>query len=246
MAISKIAINNHTPSFGSKNNPVPKFQIKTDKGTLYVKEFTIKDANCDSKMYEMSKFFTDNFIYNTNDPSLTRYKHPDNFEKYLDMLDKVNRYYKKMFIQDDGNLTALEARNAIGELCGAVVVQTFNDDCSGLSDEKTCYVDSVAVKTKYRRNHVGKILMDKAIGCSKGIYSDAFLASDNLAVPFQLKNGYRAMNYNNPQEKAVIDKINKYRGDYPDYITFMDKKLTTAKNHTPWYKRVIHSKEEKN
>ena len=39
--------------------------------------------------------------------------------------------------------------------------------------------------------------MDKAIECSKNIYTDVFLASDNMAVPFQLKNGYRIMDYNN-------------------------------------------------
>ena len=237
---------NHSVTFGSQNNPVSKFQIKTDKGTLFVKEFSEKDARYNSKMYELAKFFSDNFINNTNDPSLTQYKKPENFEKYLNMIDGMTRYYKKMFIQDDGNLTVLEARNAVGELCAAVVAQTFNDEASGLKDEKTCYIDSIAVKKKYRHNHVGQILMNKAVNCSKDVYTDAFLASDNLAVDFQLKNGYRIMDYNNPDEKIVIDKINQFRKDYPDYITFMDKKLTTAKNHTPWYKRVIHSKEEKN
>ncbi len=239
MVVSGISSKNSAVTFGSQNNPVSKFQIKTDNGTLYVKEFTIKDAMYDSKMYEMAKFFTDNFIYNTNDPSLTQYKNPENFEKYLNMLDKITRYYKDMFIEDDGNLTALQARNAIGELCGAVITQTFNDSHSGLSDDKTCYVDSLAVKKKYRHNHVGRILMDKAINCSKDVYTDVFLASDNLAVPFQVKNGYRVMDYNNPDEKEVIDQINKFRGDYPDYITFMDKKITKDKEHKPWYQRIV-------
>lgn len=225
-------------SFGSKNNPVPKFPIKTDRGTLYVKEFTEKDSLYPARMYELSKFFTDNFIYNTKDPSLTRYKNPENFEKYLKMLDTVTNYYKRMFETDDGNLTVLEARNAIGELCGAVVVQTFRDE-SGIEDERTCMVDSVAVERDYRKNHVGRILMEKAIGCSKDVYSDVFLASDNLAVGFQLKNGYRIMDYNEPAQKAVIDKINSIRNDYPDYVTFMDKRLDEFDESEPWYKRIF-------
>ncbi len=245
MVISGISSKNRAVTFGSQNNPVPKFRIKTENGTLFVKEFTQKDARYDTKIYELSKFFTDNFIYNTNDPSLTQYKNPENFEKYLDMLDRITKYYKKMFIEDDGNLTALEARNAIGELCGAVVTQTFKDDFSGLRDSKTCYVDSLAVRKKYRHNHVGRILMEKAINCSKDVYTDVFLASDNLAVPFQLKNGYRIMDYNNPAEKEVIDQINKFRGDYPDYITFMDKKLTESDEHTPWYQRVLEKMNNK-
>ena len=235
--ISKLFQNNFSVNFGSKNNPVENFQIKTNKGNLYVKEFTKKDAQNDDKLYELTKFFADSFIYNTEDPSLTRYRNPANFPKYWDMLHRMMAYYKQMFIKDDGNLTVLEARNEIGNLCGAVVTYTLKD-ASGIDDQKTCYVDSVAVRNSYRRQHVGQILMDKAINCSKDIYTDVFLASDNLAVPFQLKNGYRIMNYENKEEKAVIDKINRFRGDYPDYITFMDKKIEGCENTEPWYKRV--------
>lgn len=240
MLVSKSTGFNKQVSFGSQNNPVEKFQIKTDRGTLFVKEFTEKDAQYSTRMYELAKFFTDNFIYNTNDPSLTRYKKPENFEKYLDMMQRVTKYYRNMFREDDGNLTVLEARNTVGELCGAVVAQTMQD-VSGISDPETCYVDSVAVKKEYRKNHVAKTLMDKAIGCSKGIYTDVFLASDNMAVPFQLKNGYRIMNYKNAPEKAVIDELNKFRGDYPDYITFMDKRLDKSGKSKPWYERVFES-----
>ena len=87
--------------------------------------------------------------------------------------------------------------------------------------------------------------MEKAINCSKDVYSDVFLASDNLAVPFQLKNGYRIMNYQNPAEKKVIDRINKFRGDYPDYITFMDKKLNDSIDKKPWYQRVLENMNNK-
>lgn len=239
MVVSRLSCRDYRTSFGSKNHPVEKFQIKTNKGTLYVKEFTNKDAQYDTKIYELTKFFTDNFIYNTKDPSLTQYKNPENFEKYLDLLDRIKKYYKQMFEEDDGNLTALEARNAIGELCGAVITQTFKD-YSGIQDDKTCYVDSVAVKKEYRKNHVGQILMEKAINCSKDIYTDVFLASDNMAVPFQLKNGYRIMDYSNKEEKAIIDYLNKFRGDYPDYITFMDKRLDETNQTEPWYKRIYN------
>lgn len=238
MFVSKNTGRGRVVSFGSKNNPVEKFQIKTDKGTLFVKEFTEKDAQYNSRIYELTKFFADNFIYNTNDPSLTRYKDPENFEKYLDMLERMTSFYKRMFKNDDGNLTVLEARNSAGELCGAVVTQPL-DDISGVKDSQTCYVDSVAVRKDYRRSHVGKILMDKAIECSKDVYTDVFLASDNLAVQFELKNGYRILNYENEAEKAVIDTLNECRGDYPDYITYMDKRIDESNNSKPWYQRVF-------
>lgn len=237
MLLSKLPNENYSINFCSKNNPIPKFQINTTKGKLFVSEFTDKEVADEIKLKEISKFFTDNFINNTKDPSLTQYKNPQNYNKYITLLDRIKNYYREMFIENDGNLTVLEARNSLGELCGAVVTNTFKD-ISGIFDNKTCYVDSIAVRKDYRKNHVATILMDKAIGCSKGIYTDVFLASDNMAVPFQLKNGYRIMDYNNEAEKVVIDKINKFRGDYPEYITFMDKRLDETSE--PWFLRIYN------
>ena len=151
------------------------------------------------------------------------------------MLDRIKHSYINMFEEDDGNLTALEARNSKGELCGTVITNTFKD-ISGVFDNKTCYIDSVAVREDYRKNHIASKLIDKAIECSKTIYTDVLLISDNTAVPFHVKNGYRIMDYSSKAEKTVIDKINKFRGDFPDYVTYMDKKLNTISE--PWYLRI--------
>ena len=237
MLVSKISNSNDSIKFKSKNNPVQKFQIITDKGALFVKEVNDKDIANEEKIKEITKFFTDSFINNTNDPSLTKYKNPQNYKKYISLLERTSSYYKQMFVEDDGNLTLLEARNSLGELCASVLTNTFKD-FSGIFDNRTCYVDSIAVRKDYRANHVASVLMDKAIECSEGIYTDVFLASDNLAVPFQLKNGYRIMDYNNEPEKAVIDKINKFRGDYQKYITYMDKRLDNTTE--PWFLRIYN------
>ena len=237
MLVSKISNSNDSIKFKSKNNPVQKIQIITDKGALLVKEVNDKYIANEEKIKEITKFFTDSFINNTNDPSLTKYKNPQNYKKYISLLERTSSYYKQMFVEDDGNLTLLEARNSLVELCAAFLTNTFKD-FSGIFDNRTCYVDSIAVRKDYRAKHVASILMDKAIECSEGIYTDVFLASDNLAVPFQLKNGYRIMDYNNEPEKAVIDKINKFRGDYQKYITYMDKRLDNTTE--PWFLRIYN------
>ena len=48
------------------------------------------------------------------------------------------------------------------------------------------------------------------------------------------------MDYSNKEEKAIIDYLNKFRGDYPDYITFMDKRLDETNQTEPWYKRIYN------
>ena len=154
---------------------------------------------------------------------------------YNKSLKFCTKYYRSMFKNDDGNLTMLVAHNNKNKLCGAIITNTLNE--SGVTDPFTCYIDSVAVAPRYRKCGVGRTLMEKAISCSKDVYTDAFLASDNLAVGFELKNGYRALDYSNPKEHAIIDKINADRGNYPDYVTFMHKKLKDTGDVT-WAERV--------
>lgn len=230
-----LLINNSVFTFKSRNNPVQDFKIQTSKGELLVREFSAKDAENHKDLYNLTKFFADGFISNTKDPSFLQYKDKKNKQKYLRMLDKMTDYYRNIFHIDDGNLTVLVAKNNKDKIVGAVITNTLNE--AGVYEKSTCYVDSIAVDSKYRKNKVGQILQNKAIECSKSVYQDVFLASDNLAVGFQLKNGFRKMDYSNPSEKKVIDKINSERGDYPDYITFMDKKLSDSDK--PWYERVI-------
>ena len=218
-------------NFTSKNNPIKPFFVNTPKGELQIMEFKEMDASSIRKSKSLAKFFLDSFIGNTNDPWFLSLKKDK--AKYLNAVERFSDYYRNMFKKDDGNLTMLIARNDKNKLCGAVVTNTLNE--SGVNDCFTCYVDSLAVSPKYRKCGVGKLLMEKAI--SKDVYSDSFLASDNMAVPFQLKNGYRALDYSNPNEKKIIDKINADRGDYPEFVTFMYKKLKDNGDIT-WAERV--------
>ena len=227
--------NNPMLSFTSRNNPVPDFKIKTQKGELTVKEFTIEDAKNRNDLLELTEFFVKGFMSNTEDPKYTQFNNEKNKQGYLYKLNAMADYYGDMFKVDDGNLTVLVAKDSKGELAGAVIANTLNE--AGVHEKSTCYIDSIAVAQEYRKNKVGQILENKAIECSKDIYQDVFLASDNLAVGFQLKNGFRILDYTNPAEKRVIDKINLERCDYPDYITFMDKSISPS--DTPWYERAF-------
>ena len=226
------SIQNQT--FTSRNNPINDFKIVTNKGTLLVKEFTHKDASDREKVFSLAKFFLDGFISNTEDPAFLRFAKPENKQMYLKFLDRMTEYYKAMFKNDDGNLTVLVAKDDKDKLAGAIVSNTLNEE--GVSEKATCYLDSIAVAPHLRNNKVGAILENTILEWAKNIYTDVFLASDNLAIGFQLKNGFRVLNYSNPSERRIIDKINSVREDYPDYVTYMDKKI--AESSVPWYERV--------
>ena len=220
-------------SFTSRNNPVEDFKIVTNKGSLLVKEFTHKDAENHDNIYSLSKFFIDGFLSNTEDPVFLKFAKPENRQKYLEFLERMTAYYKSMFKKDDGNLTVLVAKDEKGELAGAIVSNTLSEE--GVSEKSTCYIDSIAVAPHLRNNKVGATLENKILEFAQKAYTDVFLASDNMAVGFQLKNGFRALDYSNPPEKRIIDKINSVRGDYPDYVTYMDKKI--GESSIPWYER---------
>lgn len=233
----KVSVKNYsTINFKSRNNPVTPFVINTQKGNLFVKEFREADAKSQKQSEKLAKFFVDGFISNTKDPWFLSLKDKNNKNKYKDAIKHFAKYYSSMFEKDDGNLTILVACNEKNKLCGAVVTNTLNE--AGVVDSQTCYIDSIAVDPVYRKQGIGKLLMEKAISCSKDIYTDSFLASDNMAVAFQERNGYKALDYSNPLERKIIDKINATRGDYPEYITFMHKKLKDNSKDNTWANRI--------
>lgn len=214
-------------NFKSKNNPIKPFIINTPNGKLYVREFQENDSNFEKQSENLAKFLLNAFRNNTKDPWFLSLKDE---KKFKDATKHFTEYYKSMFKKDDGNLTMLIANNNKNQLCGAVVTNTLNE--SGVSDSQTCYIDSIAVSPKYRKCGVGRILMEKAISCSKDIYTDTFLISDNMAVDFEIKNGYKSLDYSNQSERKIIDKINENRKDYPDYVTYMHKKLKDNNDNT--------------
>ena len=223
-------------TFGSKNNPINSFELDTSKGKLQVIEYTAKDFANDKKLTNLSDFFIQGFIYNTKDPSLLKYQEKEHTPMYSNLLSNIKKYYLHMIERDDGNMTTLVALNKHKRIAGAVVSEALQVEELGLYDPKTCYVDSVAVAKEYRRNNIAKRLIEAATKTPNNQFTDAFCASDNMAVAFELKNGYKIMDYNDSTVKFIIDKLNSLRGDFPDYITYMDKKLISGTES--WYERV--------
>jgi len=215
-----IGTNFNKISFGSAKNPVKPFVINTDKGQLFVKETNVKNID-ESETKLLTKFFADNFIDNTNDPLLLQYKNKNTLG-YIGYLLTLFNYYTKIFQKDDGHTTLLEAKDENGKLCGAVLTNTFDEE--PLYDDKICFLNALVVDKEYRKNNVGKILMDKAINCSKEIYDDIFVSAEALAQNFYIKQGYRHLDYDNPFEKYVIEEMN-INDDYPEYIKYMTKKI---------------------
>ena len=223
-------------SFGSVNCPVKSFQIQTTADELVVKEMTAADCEAQVETYKLAKFFTDNFIDGSVDPSWMRYKDPENSDCYKIQIKNMMHFIHHVFAKDDGNSTILVARDSENNVRGGIIGCGF-DEFKGLEDPKTYYIDSFAVDKAFRKNKVGTILMNKSLETTKGLFTDAILAGYNKAVPMYSKFGFKLMDISNPEARAVFERVRKERGDIPKYTQLME--LTLDENATRWWKRAF-------
>ncbi len=221
-------------TFTSRNNPVPNFEIKTNKGILKVEEISTKDKKIDKETIDATDFFVYNFATNTKDPSFLKYLDMPKSE-YKKSIKKFSNYMKNMFNQDDGNLTYLIAKDSKGNVQARCITKSL-DDFGGISDKNTLCVDSVAVNKEYRGNNVGSIMVNKIIEQSKDQFKDIFLVADNCAVP-SYKKGWKLEEFKpeNENQEKVFNIIKEERPDYPEYVTFMHKPINTESSR--WWER---------
>lgn len=95
------------------------------------------------------------------------------------------------------------------------------------------YIEDIAVNPEYRKNGIGKILIDKTINSVKNSFTDVFLTGEVLAENFYKKLGFCHLDSNNPAQKTVIDNLAKIRTDYPNYVMFLTKPI--QQNKPRWF-----------
>jgi len=226
--------NQNTVAFGSKNRPIKSFQIPTSKDELSVTEMKATDCKAKKETHKLAKFYVDNFIDGSIDPSWKKYKDSANKAKYEKKINAIADFIEGVFSKDDGNSTVLVARDSKNKIRGSVMTYSF-DEIKGLEDPKTFYLDSLAVDKSYRHNQIGTILANKSLETAKGIFTDAVLTGYNKAVPLYLKLGFKVSEINCPTKKAVFNKIVETRTDIPKYTQLMEMSLD--EKATRWWKR---------
>lgn len=236
MIINKFNNNQNDICFGSKNRPVKAFEISTKQGKLFVNEMNALDCSSEEEVYNISKFFIDNFIESSTHPGWKVYKEPSNKDLYERRINAYGNSLKDIFAKDDGNSTVLVAKDANNKVKAGVVAYSYNE-VKELEDPKTFYFRSLAVDKQYRRNNIATILMNKTFETTKGLFTDALLSAYNKAVPLYLKLGFKKPNINNPVIKAVVDKACEHDTSVPKYSKFMSKILD--ENATRWWKRAF-------
>lgn len=234
MLVTKFYNNSTCICFGSRNKPIAPFEINTSKGKLSVSEINSIESCSKEELYDISKFFIDNFMESSTNPGWNVYKNPANKDLYGKKLKAYENALIDIFAKDDGNTTFLIAKD-INNKVGAGVLAYSYKEIKGLEDPKTFFIRSVAVDKKYRRNNIATILMNKTLDTTKGIFTDALLNAYNKAVPLYLKLGFKKPNMRNPVVKIVADRVCEHCSSVPRYSKFMTKILD--KNSTRWWKR---------
>lgn len=235
----KINNNNNNISFSSLRCPVKPFKIKTQKGCLYCSEIDYK-KNYDDDFYKnIGEFYLDIFANTSSHPFWEKCRKP-NIDKrtYRNYVESEIEGYKKRFKDDD--TTVLFVKDKKGKIVGGIYARVL-DINNVLKDDKTLYIDSLAITPEYQKQNIGKVLLGKILKASKDRFSEVFLVAYKEAEKFYKKFKFAKMNKDDPNQVFAISELARERIDYPDYAVFMQRDLG-KKSSDKWYDRIKHLK----
>ncbi len=226
----QVSNNYSQQNFTSKLCPVRPFRVKTNAGKLYIKEVTKKEVNQKSFINNLAKVLAKNIASNTEDPSWKIIFKQDREGKLV--IENFKRYLKRRLNTNDDTLTLLVAYDKKKKIQGACM--SFGFDDVPTCEKSVCYIESLGINPKYRGAGVGKLMVEKTLESAKNIFTDAYLASENLALGFYKKLGFKKLNPAYEAQKTIIDFIALDRADYPEYVSLLTKPL--QQNKPRWYK----------
>lgn len=228
--------NNTSLNFKSLNNPVKPFKVQTSEGEISFKEINYNKKPRKPLLKEVSTFFLDNFAATSSHPYWEKCRKggeqfdEDEYDFFIEC-DMDN--YKKTLENPD--TTVLLGRDKGHKLVSAVFAHPL-EETPIINDDNTLYIDSIAVDKKYRGNNVGKKVLENVIESTKNRYTDTFLVAYNESVPFYEKDGFKKLDSNDKNQKAVIENLAETRKDFPQYASFMTKPIDEIQSR--WYDRL--------
>lgn len=222
----------NSPQFTSRLNPIKPSTIKTKWGKLTISEATKSEYSQKGFAEKLSRFFSNNFASNTDDPCWLIYN--DKSQKNIKnlMIKTFANNIQSILKNDDGNMTLLLAKDKYNKIQGACLSYGYNltDNCQ----KYTLYIDSICVNKPFRGFKLGNIMLNKTLKASeKSKFTDVFLTGEKKAAGFYTKNGFSELNPTNKNQKKVINLIAEDRSDYPQYIQLFSKPLKTEQPR--WY-----------
>lgn len=224
---------NNNIKFTSLMNPIKTFRFETPKGALLIKEETKKCLSKEADFLEYGRFFVKNF----NDENLDDNLMKSNFSREI-YNESINMYTKScadVFKRDRSLTTMLSARDKNGNLVAAILTHPF-DENPLISDNKTFYIDSIAINKDYRKCGLGKMLIDKVVEADGSFFTDIYLEALESAKKFYKKIGFNIIKPINRKNMKLLKAISMYREDYPDFMSPMTKVLNPTSSR--WIDRV--------
>lgn len=223
---------NNNFTFKSFNQPVKPFSIKTKNDEIKFKEIDYTQPQSDEFLDNISEFFLDNFATQTANPEWQGVrKNTIGFNQNVYDVVKEEIFFKPLQkVLNDPDTTLMVGYNKNNKLVAGIQTQNLNLR-PDIEDDKTLYVDSLAVDKQYRGNHIGQTLLNNVIESTENKYSDVFLVGYNESVPF-----YKKQNFTEVSDPKVTENLSDCVSEYPDYMTFLEKPID--KTQSRWTERV--------
>lgn len=224
--------------FTSRNCPVKPFTVQTRNDIITFKEidYTKKSETSllkrvvtfvrdkfiktkESSVQDIATFFLDNFAHQSSHPfwKLCRKDDPAYNKKiYKEYLNKeMVASYKKSF--DNPDTTVLIGKDSKNKIRAGIITEPLNLS-EDLKNDKTLYIDSLAVDKDFRNNHLGKQMIDSVVDSNKEKFDDTFLVAYTESVPFYEKQGFKSI-----EDEKIIKGVAKERCDFPVYALPLNK-----------------------
>lgn len=218
-------------NFTSRLNPVKPFKVKSKWGTLNVVEASPREMRQEGFVNALAKSLCKNFASYTDDPGWTILREPTQKDKWKPIIKYFQNNIKRIFKENDPNLTLLIARDKNKKIRGACLSYGFDEVPT--AKDTALYIDSIAIDKPYRGIGLGKLMMNKTIEANRNTFNDIFLMGEVKAAGFYEKLKFKELDAADPKQNAVINFIAQDRNDYPDYIKLFTKPLQPDKPR--WY-----------
>ena len=210
-------------NFKSLKHPVKRFKISTSTGNIRFNEVKFDKFYSNKTLKKIATFFLDNFAHQSAEPNWKYYRktNPEFIPlAYKWQIENFCQQFINLYQNQDA--TMLIGKNDKNQIVAGILSAPFNLSPE-MQNERMLYVDMLAVDKNYRKNHIATTLIDKVIEKTKQLYDNIFLVSYNESVPFYEKIDFKHL----PEKgnKRFIKNLSEYRTDYPEYASFLIKKV---------------------
>lgn len=199
-------------NFESKNIPIKPYTLKTKNGVLNISEVTKQELKSIKFFKEVIETFFKNLSKSSTDPLFKFYK--TDHAKYIKRKPQLYMGYRKNLnknLDSNPNRTFLVARDDKGH------IQAICDTSENYwvpNTGNSLYVRNFVVNDEYKRQGVGKSMLETIINASKNSFENVYLHSTKGAIDFYKHLDFKELDKSNTTHNNILKYLKENSQEY--------------------------------